>query len=238
MDFEVILRPESLRLFAEGTLNALALLALSLLAGGLLALPLAVARVSSTPWLRGPVWAFTYVLRGTPLLIQVYLIYYGLAQLDWIQQRWDAQWPWTWFKEPFFCATLAFALNTCAYTTELLAGAIRDTPHGEIEAAQACGLSRGQILRRIVLPSAMRRSLPGYSNEVIMMLHATSLASAVPALIDITGAARTIYSDFYLPFEAFITAGLIYATLTLALVGLFKLAERRWMAHLRPQPHA
>jgi arginine/ornithine transport system permease protein len=90
-------------------------------------------------------------------------------------------------------------------------------------------------MRRLVLPSAMRRSLPGYSNEVIMMLHSTSLASSVPALLDITGAARTIYADFYLPFEAFITAGLIYATLTLILVGLFKLAERHWLAHLQPR---
>jgi arginine/ornithine transport system permease protein len=120
---------------------------------------------------------------------------------------------------------------------ELLAGAIRDTAPGEIEAAQACGFSRWATLRRIVLPSAMRRSLPGYSNEVIMMLHSTSLASAVPALVDITGAARGIYSDFYLPFEAFITAGLIYAVLTILLVGLFKLAERRWMAHLQPRAH-
>lgn len=235
MEFDVILRPESLRLFAEGTLNALALLAASLIAGGALSLPLAVARVSRHRWIRGPVWLFTYVLRGTPLLIQVYLIYYGLAQLDWIQARWDEQWPWTWFKEPFFCAVLAFALNTCAYTVELLAGAIRDTAHGELEAAEACGFTPWQTLRLIVLPSALRRSLPGYSNEVIMMLHSTSLASAVPALLDITGAARSIYSDFYLPFEAFITAGLIYASLTLTLVGGFKWAERRWMAHLQPR---
>lgn len=237
MEFDVIFRPESLALYWEGTLNALLLLLASLVVGGALSLPLAVARVSDSTWVRGPVWLFTYVLRGTPLLIQVYLIYYGLGQLDWIQQRWDAQWPWTWFKEPFFCAALAFALNTCAYTVELVAGAIRDTAHGEIEAAQACGFSRWATLRLIVLPSALRRSLPGYSNEVIMMLHSTSLASAVPALIDITGAARSIYSDFYLPFEAFITAGAIYATLTLMLVGLFKLAERRWMAHLQPRRH-
>ena len=235
MEFDVIFRPENLRLFWEGIVNSLALLGASLVVGGLLALPLAVARVSERVWVRGPVWLFTYVMRGTPLLIQVYLIYYGLGQMEWIQARWDDTWPWTYFKEPFFCAALAFALNTCAYTAELLAGAIRDTAHGEIEAAQACGLSRWATMRRIVLPSAMRRSLPGYSNEVIMMLHSTSLASAVPALLDITGAARSIYSDFYLPFEAFITAGAIYATMTLMLVGLFRLAERRWLAHLGPR---
>ena len=235
MEFDVIFRPENLSQYWEGTVNSLWLLLISLVVGGALSLPLAVARVSDKMWLRGPVWLFTYVMRGTPLLIQVYLIYYGLAQMEFIQARWDDSVIWKWFKEPFFCAVLAFALNTCAYTVKLLAGAIRDTAHGEVEAAHACGFSRWQTMRRLVLPSAMRRSLPGYSNEVIMMLHSTSLASAVPALLDITGAARTIYADFYLPFEAFITAGLIYATLTLILVGLFKLAERHWLAHLQPR---
>jgi arginine/ornithine transport system permease protein len=235
MEFDVIFRPENLRLFWEGTLNSLTLLLVCLVLGGLLSLPLALARVSPRLGLRGPVWLFTYVVRGTPLLIQVYLIYYGLGQLEYIQNRWDDSFFWSGFKEPFFCAVLAFSLNTCAYTTELLAGSIRHVPPGEIEAARACGLSRWACMRRIVLPSALRRSLPGYSNEVIMMLHSTSLASAVPALLDITGAARSIYSDFYLPFEAFITAGLIYLTLTLVLVILFRLAERRWLAHLRPR---
>jgi His/Glu/Gln/Arg/opine family amino acid ABC transporter permease subunit len=127
MEFEVIFRPENLQQFWEGTVNAMALLVSSLIVGGLLSLPLAVARVSSNRWISGPVWLFTYVLRGTPLLIQVYLIYFGLGQMEYIQARWDDTWPWTWFKEPFFCAMLAFALNTCAYTVELLAGAIRDT---------------------------------------------------------------------------------------------------------------
>lgn len=235
MDFSIIFQPDNLKLYWDGLLNSLLLLAASLVVGGVLAVPLAVARVSSNRFISGPVWVFTYVMRGTPLLIQVYIIYYGLGQMEFIQARWNDIWPWTWFKEPMFCAILAFALNTCAYTAELLAGAIRDTGHGEVEAAQAMGMTRWTTMRRIVLPSAMRRSLPGYSNEVIMMLHSTSLASAVPALLDITGAARQIYADFYIPFEAFITAGVIYASLTLMLVGVFKLAERRWLAHLAPR---
>jgi arginine/ornithine transport system permease protein len=235
MEFDVILRPENLRMYWEGSVNSLALLLVSLCVGGLLSLPMALARVSARAWLRGPVWLLTYVLRGTPLLIQVYLIYYGLGQMAYIQERWNDSWLWGGFKEPFFCAALAFSLNTCAYTTELLAGAIRHVPPGEIEAARACGLSEWTCMRRIVLPSALRRSLPGYSNEVIMMLHSTSLASTVPALLDITGAARSIYADFYLPFEAFISAGLIYLSLTLVLVQLFRLAEQRWLAHLRPR---
>ena len=235
MDFSIIFQPDNLQLYWDGLDNSLLLLAASLVVGGVLAVPLAVARVSSNRFISGPVWVFTYVMRGTPLLIQVYIIYYGLGQMEFIQARWNDIWPWTWFKEPMFCAILAFALNTCAYTAELLAGAIRDTGHGEVEAAQAMGMTRWTTMRRIVLPSAMRRSLPGYSNEVIMMLHSTSLASAVPALLDITGAARQIYADFYIPFEAFITAGVIYASLTLMLVGVFKLAERRWLAHLAPR---
>ena len=235
MQFDVIFTPEALALYWQGFIGTLEILVACLLIGGALSIPLAVLRVSPRAWVRGPIWLFTYIVRGTPLLIQVYLIYYGIAQLDWIQARWDDTWPWTGFKDAFFCAVLAFSLNTCAYTVEMLAGAIRDTPPGEIEAAQAMGYSRLQTLRRIVLPSAMRRTLPAYSNEVIMMLHSTSLASTIPAIFDITGAARNIYSDFFLPFEAFITAGVIYLILTFALVGLFKLAEHHWLAYLRPQ---
>ena len=237
MQFDVIFETAHLLMYLEGTWVALQLLFACLLVGGLLALPLALMRVSTNTWIRGPVWLFTYVIRGTPLLIQLYIIYYGVAQLDWIQERWNDVWPWTGFKSPFVCAVIAFGINTCAYTVEMLAGSIRDTSAGEIEAAQAMGMSRWQTVTRIVLPSAMRRTLPAYSNEVIMMLQSTSLASAVPAIIDITGAARAIYSKFYLPFEAFITAGLIYLTLTFALVGLFKLAEGRWLAYLKPRSH-
>ena len=157
------------------------------------------------------------------------------AQLVWIQARWDTVWPWTHFKEPFFCALLAFSLNTAGYTAEMLAGAIRETSAGEIEAAQAYGMGRAQAMWRIVLPSAMRRTLPAYSNEVVMMLHSTSLASAVPGLLDITAAASRIYSDFYLPFEAYLAAAALYLIGTFCLIGMFKLAERQFLAHLAPR---
>ena len=171
--------------------------------------------------------------------MQVYLIYYGVAQLDWVQARWDVSWPWIWFKEPFFCAILAFVLNTAAYTIELVAGAIRETPHGELEAARAFGMGRATLLTRIVLPSALRRALPGYGNEVVLMLHATSLASVVPGIVDLTGAANSLYASTYLPFEAYIAAGLIYLVLTFALVSLLRAVEARALAHLRtPRPTA
>jgi ABC-type amino acid transport system permease subunit len=127
---------------------------------------------------------------------------------------------------------LALAVNTCAYTTEIFAGAIRATSAGEVEAARSLGMGRLQLMRRIVLPSALRRSLPAYGNEVILMLHATSLASVV-TLLDLTGAARELNSRHYLPFEAFLTAAAFYLVLSLALVALFQRAERRWLAHLQ-----
>lgn len=237
MNWDVILAPETLQLYGEGLLVTLRLLLLSLVVGGVLAVLMALALTSRQTWLRRLVGAYTFCVRGTPLLLQVYLIYYGLAQLEWIQQRWDSIWPWTYFKEPFFCALLAFALNTAGYTAEMLAGAIRETSHGEIEAAQAMGMSRWTVLRRIVLPSAMRRTLPAYSNEVVMMLHSTSLASTVPSMLDVTAAAGRIYSDFYLPFEAYIAAAIIYLCVSFTLVGLFKLAEGRFLAHLAPRKH-
>lgn len=235
MNWSVIFEPAQLQLYAEGLATTLKLLLASLAVGGVLAIALALALHSRWGWLRRLVGAYTYVIRGTPLLIQVYLIYYGLAQLEWIQARWDEVWPWTWFKEAFFCALLAFALNTAGYTAEIIAGAMSQTPHGEIEAARAMGMSPSQVLWRIIMPGALRRSLPAYSNEVVMMLHSTSLASTVPAMLDLTAAASRVYSDFYLPFEAYLFAAAIYLTITFALVGLFRLAERRFLAHLAPR---
>ena len=237
MDWEVIFRPDSLALYGEGILTTLWLLSSSLVIGGVMAVLFALALTGPWQWLARIVGAYTFVIRGTPLLIQVYMIYYGLGQLEWIQARWDDSWPWTHFKEPAFCALLAFSLNTAGYTAEMLAGAIRETHAGEIESAQAFGMSRFQVMLRIVLPSAMRRTLPPYSNEVVMMLHSTSLASAVPGLLDVTAAASRIYSDFYLPFEAYLAAAAIYLCATFCLIGLFKLAERRFLAHLAPRRH-
>lgn len=237
MNWAVIFEPANLALYGEGVLTTLRLLLSSLAVGSVLAVVMALALTQGPRPLRWIVGAYTYCIRGTPLLIQVYLIYYGLAQLEWVQARWDDVWPWTHFKEPFFCALLAFALNTAGYTAEMLAGSIRETSAGEIEAAQAMGMGRWQALRRVVLPSAIRRTLPAYSNEVVMMLHSTSLASTVPAMMDVTAAASRIYSDFYLPFEAYLFAAAIYLSVTFVLVGAFKLAERRYLAYLAPRQH-
>ena len=221
---------ESLPNYLHGLVTTVELLALSLGFGLAGAIPLAVARASNVRWLSAPVWAFTFVIRGTPMLVQLFLVYYGLAQFEAV--RASVFWPW--LSSAWFCAVLAFAVNTCAYTTEIIAGALRALPAGELEAARSLGMSRSQVVRRILLPSALRRSLPAYGNEAIMMLHGSSLASIV-TLLDLTGAARELNSRFYLPFEAFITAALFYLALTFVLVALFRRAEHRWLAHLRLQ---
>ncbi len=227
-DYTVIL--ESLPLYFSGVLVTLKILLIALAFGLALAVPLALMRVSRSPWVNAPAWLYTYVIRGTPMLVQLFLIYYGLAQFEAVRE--SVLWPY--LSNATFCACLAFAINTSAYSAEILAGSLKATPHGEIEAAKAMGMSRVTLYRRILLPSALRRALPQYSNEVIMMLHTTSLASIV-TLIDITGAARTVNSQYYLPFEAFLTAGVFYLILTFILVRLFKHAERRWLAYLAPR---
>jgi len=217
----------SLPLYFSGAVVTLKLLFVALFAGLAAAIPLAVLRASPKPWLSRPVWLFTFVFRGTPLLVQLFIIYYGLAQFEWLRESFL----WPLFSSAWFCCMFAFSLNTCAYTIEIVAGAIAATHHGEVEAARAMGMSPFTLYRRILLPSALRRSLPSYSNEAIMMLHGTSLASIV-TLMDLTGAAREVNSRFYLPFEAFITAAGFYLVLTFFLVTLFHLAEKRWLVHL------
>ena len=222
MNFEAI--GENFPMYLSGLAVTLKLLALSLACGLLLAVPLALVRTVSKGWPSRLVWAYTYVFRGTPMLVQLFLCYYGLAQFDAVRDSWA----WPWLSSATFCAWLTFALNTAAYTTEIIAGSIRALPAGEIEAAKALGMGRGLMLRRIVLPAALRRALPAYGNEAIFMLHGTSLASVV-TLLDLTGAARAVNAKYYLPFEAFITAGAFYFVLTLCLVGLFRWAEKRWL---------
>ena len=217
----------------SGVAMTLWLLVASIAIGGTLAVPLAVARVSRNPLLRLPVWFYTYVFRGTPLYIQLLILYTGIYSLQVVrdQPTLDA-----FFREGINCTLLAFALNTCAYTTEIFAGAIRATPYGEIEAGRAYGMSEFTLYRRIILPSALRRSLPFYSNEVILMLHSTTLAftATVPDLLKV---ARDVNSATYSSFEAFGLAAVLYAVMVFTLVWLFRRCENRWLAFMQPQAH-
>jgi histidine transport system permease protein len=214
-----------------GVVVTLWLLVFSLALGFLIAVPLAVARVSGPKWLSGVVWIYTYVMRGTPLYVQLLIFYSGLYSLAAIRSNEITN---DFFRSGICCALLAFALNTGAYTTEIFAGAIRATPYGEIEAARTYGMSNFTMYRRVILPSALRRALPYYSNEVILMLHATTIAftATVP---DILKVARDVNAASYQSFTAFGFAAFIYLAISFVLVAAFRQAEHRWLAYLRPQ---
>ncbi|MDR5749953.1 MULTISPECIES: ABC transporter permease [unclassified Caballeronia] len=207
------------------------LLVISIALGFCLSIPLAVARVSKNKLLSRGVWLYTYVFRGTPLYVQLLLCYTGLYSLQVVRDHMLLN---EFFRNGMNCTLLAFTLNTCAYTTEIFAGAIKATPYGEIEAARAYGMSSFTLYRRVILPSALRRALPYYSNEVILMLHATTVAftATVPDILKI---ARDVNSATYKSFEAFGIAALLYLVISFALVWLFRRAEHRWLAYLRPQ---
>ncbi len=231
MDWNIVI--DSLPQFAAGLRTTLVLLAISLASSFVLSIPLAMARVSTRRWLNGPVWLFTYVLRGTPLLVQLFVIYHGLSQFEAIRESFA----WPALRSAWFCAWLAFTLNSTAYTTEIFAGALRATSVGEIEAARSHCLGGFNLYRHILLPSALRRALPQYSNEVVGLMHATAIASTV-TLVDVTRVARDVYSNTLLVTESFGVAAVIYFCLTFVFVGLFKLLERRFLRHLRPQAPA
>jgi len=217
----------------SGLAVTLWLLDASLFIGFILAVPLAVARISKNKFLSVAVWCYTYVFRGTPLYVQLLLIYTGLYGFEFVRSTEVLS---AVFRSGYYCSIIAFALNTCAYTTEIFAGAMRTTNHGEIEAARAYGMSWFTMYRRIVIPSALRRSLPQYGNEVILMLHATSVAftATVP---DILKVARDANAATYQSFQSFGIAALLYLAVSFALVALFRQAEQRWLAYLAVRPH-
>ena len=220
---------------SNGQLSGLAvtlwLLAISLAFGFVISLFMAIGRNSARAYIAKPIWLFTYVFRGTPLYVQILFIYTGMYSLEFIKQTPALS---AFFQSGFNCMVLALVLNNVAYTTEIFAGAIRQTPAGEIEAARAYGMSKFTLYRRIILTSALRRSLPVYSNEVILMLHATSLAftATVP---DILKVARDANSATYETFASYGIAALIYLAVSFVFVGLFRLLEKRLLVQLHPQ---
>lgn len=228
---DIVLISENFDRFLLGAWVTLKLTFISLVIGGTLSIPLAIIRAGSNPFLNAPVWAFTYLFRGTPLLVQTYLIYYGLGQFEWIRET--ALWGPV-LSQAWYCALIAFSLNTAAYTAELLRGSIVTTSNGEIEAAKACGLSRAKRMRRIILPSAFRRALPAYSNEVIFMLHGSVVASTI-TIQDLLGVGRWLNGRYYLAYEGFITAAVLYLLIVLLISRGFRFWESKWLRHLYPQ---
>ena len=211
------------------TLN---LAALSIGCGALLAMLLAAMRLSGVAALDWPARAYVFVFRGTPLLVQIFLIYYGLGQFRPTLQAWGIWW---FFREPYWCALTALALNTGAYASEIIRGAILAVPAGQIEAARACGMNRVTLARRITAPIALRLALPAYSNEMISMVKSTSLASII-TLAEVTFLAQKLISQTFRAVEVFVCAGAIYLAINIALTRAVIGLEHWLSPHLRAAP--
>jgi len=220
MNWEIIYK--FLPKLLEGAWLTLELVGIAVIAGLILAIPLGIARASKHWYVRALPFGYMFFFRGTPLLVQLFLVYYGLAQFEAVRQG-----PlWTYLRDPFWCATITMTLHTAAYIAEILRGAIQAIPPGELEAARALGMSKTQTLLHITLPRAARIGLPAYSNEVILMLKASSLASTI-TLLELTGMSRTIIARTYMPVEIFFAAGMFYLVIAYVMVRAFKLLERR-----------
>lgn len=212
-----------------GLAMTLWLLVIACVIGFCLALPLAIVRNSGFFLLRAPVWLYCFVFTGTPLYVQLLVIYTGIYSLDFVHHVTALN---HFFRSGLDCTILAFGLNTGAYTTEIFTGAIRDTSYGEVDAARALGFSTALLYRRIIIPSALRRALPMYSNEVILMLHSTTLAftATVPDILKI---ANDAYSATYNPFASFSLAAILYACISFTLIFAFRKAEAHFLAFQR-----
>lgn len=204
----------------EGTLVTLQLVGIAVVVGLILAIPLGLARASRHWYIQALPYSYIFFFRGTPLLLQLFLVYYGLSQFEMVRQ--SALWPW--LREPYWCALLTMILHTAAYIAEILRGAIQAVPPGEVEAARALGMSRRQALQYIILPRAIRIGLPAYGNEIILMLKASAVVYTV-TLMDIMGVIRTINSRTYQYEMFFLVAGLIYLIITLLFTWLFRRLE-------------
>ncbi|MEC4592940.1 MULTISPECIES: ABC transporter permease [Nitrospirillum] len=208
--------------FVTGTWLTVQLVALSLLVGLVLATLVAVMRLSHMAPLSWVARGYIHVFRSTPLLVQIFLIYYGLGQFDAVRQ--SVLWPL--LREPYWCAIIAFVLNTGAYTAEIMRGGIEAVPHGQVEAARACGMGGGLLFRRIILPQAFRLALPAYGNEIILMLQGSALASTI-TLMELTGVAKAIAARTFQPIEVFCLAGAVYLGMSFLITRGVQLAERR-----------
>ena len=209
---------------ARGAMLTLHLTGLSLVIGFFLAIPLAMALLNQGI-IRRLAQGYVFFFRGTPLLIQIFLIYYGPSQFEFIQNSFL----WPLLRQPFACGVIALSLNTAAYTAEIMRGAFQAIPAGDIEAGRAFGMSRRVILSRIMIPHAMRLGLGAYGNEIILLLKGSALVSAI-TLMDLTGVAQQIYARSYRPFEPLITAGILYLLMTLAISFVIDRLQR----HYRP----
>jgi len=229
MDFRFLL--DTLLTLLPGVPLTLELAVSSLALGGLLALPLALMRMSSVAPLDWLARSYVFAFRSTPLLVQIFLIYYGLGQFR--EVRTSPLWPI--LREPYWCAIIALTLNTAAYSSEIIRGGILAVPFGQIEAARAVGMNRLMALRRIIVPQAYRQALPAYGNELVLMIKATSLASII-TIMEVTGIAAKLISETFRAVEVFIVAGSVYLVINFVVTRLVHFAEHRLTPHLRQAP--
>ncbi len=209
--------------YLSGTWLTIQLVVIAAILGVILAVPVALARLSPNRIIHGIATGYSLFFRGTPLLVQIFLIYFGLGQFGLIRHSFL----WPFLREAYVCALITFTLNTAAYSGEILRGGIRAVPRGEIEAARACGMSSFTTYRLVILPRAFSIILPAYSNEVIILLKGTSLASTI-TLLELMGQAQLAASATYKPIQVFAIAGVIYYLLTLVITWIFRRLERRF----------
>ena len=221
MDLELM--ASSFPKLLNATLVTLKLLSLSLIFGLILGLFFAILRLNKNIFLNKFSYFYSYVFRGTPLLVQIFIIYFGLGQIEFLR----SSFLWIILKEPYWCAIIAFSLNTGAYTSEILRSAFETINKGFIEAGDSLGISKKIIFYKIQIPIAIRQSLPAYGNEIILMLKGTSLASTV-TLMDLTGVAKYIISTTFKPIEVFIVAGGIYLFMTFIIHNFIRYLEKRF----------
>ncbi|MDC3179999.1 ABC transporter permease [Candidatus Pelagibacter sp.] len=201
----------------------LKLLSVSLIIGLFIGLFFAILRLNKNIFINKFAYGYSYVFRGTPLLVQIFIIYFGLGQIEYLRSTVL----WVILKEPYWCAIIAFALNTGAYTSEILRSAFQTIKPGIVEAGKSLGISNKVIFYKIQIPIAIRQSLPAYGNEIILMMKGTSLASTV-TLMDLTGVAKYIISTTFKPIEVFIVAGGIYLFMTFIIHNMIKFLEKKY----------
>ena len=221
MDFALMIN--SFPKLLSAAVITLKLLSVSLIIGLLIGLFFAILRLNKNIFINKFAYGYSYVFRGTPLLVQIFIIYFGLGQIEYFRSTFL----WVIFKEPYWCAIIAFALNTGAYTSEILRSAFQTIKPGLIEAGKSLGISNKIIFYKIQIPVAIRQSLPAYGNEIILMMKGTSLASTV-TLMDLTGVAKYIISTTFKPIEVFIVAGGIYLFMTFIIHNIMKFLEKKF----------
>ena len=226
MNFELMI--DTFPKLLAGSLITIQLVTISLFIGFCLAIGLALLRLSKHPFLNFFAKTYVFYFRGTPLLVQIFLIYYGIGQFESVRESFV----WIFFKDAYWCGILALTLNTCAYSSEIIRGGIQSVPFGQIESARSTGMSGFLLYRRIILPIAFRQALPAYGNEMILMVKATSLVSTI-TIMDITGIARLVIAKTWSPVEIFIVAGLIYLTINFIITRLVSFCEYKLTPYLR-----